>query len=66
MSCVTTTLVIGLLRRVPRINSLITSLMIGSSPVVGSSYSMTSGSEREAPCQADPLAHARPTTRPAS
>ena len=43
MSCVTTMLVTGLCDRVLRISSLMTSLMIGSSPVVGSSYKMTSG-----------------------
>ena len=48
MSCVTITLVTGCRRRVLTINSLITSLMIGSKPVVGSSYSMISGSRASA------------------
>ncbi len=43
MSCVMIRLVTLVLSRVRIISSLITSLMIGSSPVVGSSYSRSSG-----------------------
>jgi hypothetical protein len=44
MSCVTTTLVTFLCRAVRKISSLITSLIIGSRPVVGSSKNITCGS----------------------
>ena len=46
------------------IRSLITSAMIGSRPVVGSSKKMISGSRAMARASADALLHAAATARP--